>query len=57
MDQIPSTKDLFVPFSAEAPKFSSSIYFGNIPFDSKDEELRETVEMAGPFKEFKVKTD
>jgi RNA recognition motif-containing protein len=30
---------------------------GNIPYDSTDLELRDTVSLAGPFREFKLKTD
>jgi cleavage stimulation factor subunit 2 len=30
---------------------------GSIPYDSTDEELRNIVSLAGPFREFKLKTD
>ena len=39
------------------PKHTSSINFKNIPYDSTDQELRDVAQMAGPFREFKLKID
>ena len=35
----------------------SCIFFGNIPYDADDNELRDTFKMAGPFSVFRLKID
>ena len=43
--------------NAEAGQESSCIFFGNIPYDATDDELKDTFKMAGPFQVFRLKID
>ena len=43
------------PLNGMASYEPSCIFFGNIPYDVPDEELRETFRMAGPFSVFRLK--
>jgi RNA recognition motif-containing protein len=36
-------------FDNQARKDQSSIFFGNIPYDAEDKDLREVFALAGPF--------
>eukprot|EP00347_Sterkiella_histriomuscorum_P023847 403333180 len=44
-------------YSTEVSKNPSCIFFGNIPYDATEQDLRETLNLAGPFMEFRLKTD
>ena len=45
------------PLNGMASYEQSCIFFGNIPYDVSDEELRDTFKMAGPFSVFRLKID
>jgi len=43
--------------NAMADEESSCIFFGNIPYDATEDELKDTFKMAGPFQLFRLKLD
>ena len=45
------------PLNGMAGYEQSCIFFGNIPYDASEEELRDTFKMAGPFSVFRLKID